>query len=176
MPRITKLVLAIAAVPVLTGALCLGRTPPGNEPQVNGIDFAPIDGTWDIRWVNRPGGILFSDTERYRVTLTGVSSPGAQSRNLQIMAGSTIIGIMRVDFPGGTGAPTFRYNANEGARVTPSGAVDLTNGEFWLGCTSPNRHVRGNRDHGTGTQSNVSVRLAWEHGTSSPARTIRCLP
>jgi hypothetical protein len=90
------------------------------------------------------------------------------------MAGSTIIGIMEVNFPGGTEAPTFLYRSNEGARVTPADAVDLTNGDFWLGCASPNRYVRGNKDHATRVPSNVSVRLAWQHNVSTPAQTIRC--
>jgi hypothetical protein len=40
------------------------------------------------------------------------------------------------------------YRSNEGARVTPAEAVDLTNRQFWLGCTL--------------------------HNVSTPAHTIDC--
>lgn len=174
--RITKLVVAVAAVGLLTAGPCTGRGGfDADEPVVGSISFTPVDGSWNIQYVSRPSNsIQFSDTERYRVTLTGINSPSSQTRRLQIMAGSTIIGIMELNFPTGTGAPTFLYRANENARVTPAGAVDLTNGEFWLGCTSPNRYVRGNNDHATSTSANVSVRLAWQHNVSTPAQSIRC--
>lgn len=178
MLRIVSATVAVAAITLQGAGPCTSRSGfDDDEPVVASVSFEPVDGSWDMQWVNRgSGGLQFGDTERYRVTLTGVDSPGAQDRRLQIMAGSTIIGIMQVHFPGGTAAPTFRYRTNEGAGVTPGGAMDLTDGTFWLGCTSPNRHVRGNADHGTGTQSNVSVRLAYQHDVGTPARTIRCLP
>lgn len=174
--RISKVIFAVVIVCCCLGfGPCTGRTGGGNDPVVGAISFTPVDGSWDIRYVSRPkNSIQFADTERYTVTLTGVNSPGALDRNLQIMAGSTQIGTMQVHFPGGTAAPTFVYRTNEGARVTPAGASDLTNGEFWLGCTSPNQYVRGNKDHATGVPSNVSVRLAWQHNVSTAAQTIRC--
>ena len=173
---ISKVMFAVSIVSCLGYGPCTGRTGGDpNAPVVGAISFAPVDGSWDIRYVSRPSNsIQFADTERYRVTLTGINSPVAQDRRLQIMAGSTTIGIMEVHFPVGTGAPTFDYHPNEGARVTPAGAVNLNNGEFWLGCTSPNQYVRGNSDHATGVPSNVSVRLAWQHNVSTPAQTIRC--
>jgi hypothetical protein len=174
--RISKFVVAVMAVCCLTAGPCTERSGfDPDEPVVASISFTPVDGTWDIRFVNRPSNsIQFADTERYRVTLTGTNSPRAQSRRLQIMAGSTQIGNMEVNFPAGTAAPTFNYRPNEGANVTPAGAVNLTGGEFWLGCTSPNRYVRGNKGHATSTSSNVSVRLAWQHNVTTPAQAIRC--
>ena len=176
MVRTIKPILALTLlVPSLGGARCY-RTEPGNEPTVAAVSFVPVDGSWSIQSVSRPSNsIQFGDTERFRVTLTGINSPGPQTRRLQIRAGSTNIGIIEIAFPGGTAPPTFLYRANEGANTTPIGAVDLTNGEFWLGCTSPNRYLRGNAARTSSTQSSVHVQLAWQHSTASASHTINCV-
>jgi hypothetical protein len=149
------------------------------DSRIGRFDFEPVDGSYNLRRHNfGPNGMTAAHVEYYRIILEVLSAPPAEEKfNLQIVAdgGQAKIGIVEVTLPQGSKTPQFRYRANAGAQATPSGISDLTNGRFWLACTSPNGHPRGNAFHASGTGSSVRMRMGFEHDWQSTAHTINCV-
>ena len=141
------------------------------------FDFSPVDGTYDLLRRVGPGSTLTAAmVEFYTIDLTFSNPADRDFRfNLQVMAGGTQIGTVEVTLDLGSGAPSFVYRANAGARVTPVGMTDTTNGTFWLACTTPHDRTRGNAGRiSDSSETNVRLRVGADHSIVSTTHQIKC--
>ncbi len=177
----TKIINMFLLVILLGLYGCISRAGFENNPDVSIIhfDFEPVDDSYDMRRYNFPdNSINRSQTEFFRVLLE-LDRPVKKTENfrLQVMAdsGQTKIGIIDVTILEGSKTPYFYYAPNMGAKTTPEGITPLTDGRFWLACTSPNGHPRGNAGHSAKTGSEVLLRMGFDFSLLSKQHQINCV-
>ena len=129
------------------------HTRPNTDVNFTTIDFAPVNGGWNIN--RQSGNLTFNAVKFYRVTVNlDRPAPTAFSWPFSIhddeFWSDPWLGTFMVTFNAGSRSGTINYRANAGANRTPPGAVDLNDNRLWLGCTGGKGLVRGN----TGKEGN----------------------
>lgn len=140
------------------------------------FDFTPADGSYNISWRQGAANTLaFSDVEFYAVDLQFSNAADKEyTFNLQVMADGTQIGTIEVTLAQGDQTPSLSYDKNEGAQHTPFLAVDMSDGTFWLACTTVNGNVRGNADKSS-KNVEVQLRVGADHNILSTGHNIQCV-